>query len=65
MIVPRLARRGIKCSQKLGPHRWVVEHIHACLDHSCRLPIRYDLRSDINETFTGFAASRNQIKWFC
>jgi transposase len=67
-IVPRIARRGIDSSEKLGRHRWVVERTHAWFNRFRRLPIRYERRADISKAFTSLAASLitlNQIKRFC
>jgi transposase len=50
-IVPRIARRGIESSQKLGRHRWVVERTFAWLHRHRRLLVRYDRRTDIHEAF--------------
>lgn len=65
-IVPRIARKGIESSERLG--RRVVERTHAWFNRFRRLPIRYERRSDIYEAFTSLAASLitlNQIKRFC
>ena len=67
-IVPRIARRGIDSSEKLGRHRWVVERTHAWFNRFRRLPVRYERRADIYEAFTNLAASLitlNQIRRFC
>jgi transposase len=67
-IVPRIARRGVESSARLGRHRWVVERTHAWFNRFRRLPIRYERRADIYEAFTSLAASLitlNQIKRFC
>ena len=67
-IVPRIARKGIESSERLGRHRWVVERTHAWFNSFRRLPIRYERRSDIYEAFTSLAASLitlNQIRRFC
>ncbi|GJE71707.1 hypothetical protein CHKEEEPN_3254 [Methylorubrum podarium] len=56
-IVPRIARKGIETSQKLGRRRWVVEHTHAWFNRFRRLPIRSERRADIDEAFTSLAAS--------
>ena len=67
-IVPRIARRGIESSERLGRHRWVVERTHAWFNRFRRLPVRYERRADIYEAFTSLAASLitlNQIKRFC
>lgn len=39
-IKSRIVRRGIKSSQRLGRHRWVVEHTFAWLNRFRRLRIR-------------------------
>ncbi len=67
-IVPRIARKGIESSEKLGHRRWVVERTHAWFNRFRRLPIRCERRADIDEAFTSLAASlitRNQINRFC
>jgi transposase len=46
-ITPRIARRGIESSQRLGRHRYVVERSLAWLVGYRRLQVRYDRRSDI------------------
>jgi transposase len=67
-IVPRIARRGIDSSERLGRHRWVVERTHAWFNRFRRLPVRYERRADIYDAFTSLAASLitlNQIRRFC
>ena len=64
-IVPRIARKGIESSEKLGRHRWVVERTHAWFNRFRRLPVRYERRADIYQAFTSLAASLitfNQIR---
>ena len=41
-ITPRIARRGIESSERLGRHRWVVERDFAWLNALRRLRTRYD-----------------------
>ncbi len=41
-IVPRIARRGVESSERLGRFRWVVERTQAWLVASRKLAIRYD-----------------------
>ena len=48
-IQPRIARRGIESSAKLGRHRWVVERTLAWFSQFRRLAIRYERRADIHE----------------
>lgn len=67
-IVPRIARKGIESSERLGRHRWVVERTHAWFNRFRRLIIRYERRADIYQALTSLAASLitlNQIKRFC
>jgi transposase len=40
--IPRIARKGIESSTKLGKHRWVIERSIAWLMGYRRLTIRYD-----------------------
>ena len=61
-IVPRIARRGIDSSEKLGRHRWVVERTHAWFSRFRRLPVRYERRADIYEAFTSLAAALDWLK---
>lgn len=46
-IVPRIARRGIESSERLGRSRWVVERSLAWLLGCRRLGIRYERRPDL------------------
>lgn len=46
-ITPRLARRGIESSERLGRHRWVVERSFAWLLGCRRLGLRYERRADL------------------
>lgn len=39
-IMPRIARRGVETSERLGRHRWVVERTFAWLNRFRRLAIR-------------------------
>ena len=50
-IVPRIARRGIETSQRLGRHRWVVERSFAWLNRARRLIIRYERHADLYLAF--------------
>jgi transposase len=50
-ITPRIARRRIESSEKLGKHRWVVERTLAWFNHFRRLTIRYERRLDIHMAF--------------
>jgi len=46
-ITPRIARRGIESSQRLGRHRYVVERSLGWLVGYRRLQVRYERRADI------------------
>lgn len=66
--MPRIARRGIERSQRLGRHRWVVERPLAWLVRFRRLAIRYERRADIHLAFTTLACAfitLNQCRRFC
>jgi transposase len=41
-IVPRIARRGVESSERLGRYRWVIERTFAWLTRFRRLSIRYE-----------------------
>ncbi len=46
-IKPRIARRGIDSSERLGRHRWVVERTLSWLLGCRRLGVRYERRADL------------------
>ena len=67
-IAPRIARRGVETSDRLGRHRWVVERTLAWLNRFRRLAIRYERRADIHEAFVTLGCALicfNQINRFC
>ena len=67
-ITPRIARRGVETSERLGRHRWVVERTLAWLSRFRRLAIRYERRADIHEAFVILGCALiclNQINRFC
>ena len=67
-IKPRIARRGVDSSQRLGRHRWVVERTHAWMARFRRLVVRYERRDDIHLAFTLLGCALiclNQIRRFC
>jgi transposase len=56
-ITPRIARRGIESSQRLGRHRYVVERSLAWLVGYRRLQVRYERRADILLRFLSLACA--------
>jgi transposase len=46
-ITPRIARRGVESSERLGWHRWVVERTLSWLLGYRRLSVRYERRADL------------------
>jgi IS5 family transposase len=56
-IVPRIARRGVDGSERLGRHRWIVERTLAWFARFRRLAVRYERRADIHEAFHHLAAA--------
>ncbi|CAO3402612.1 Mobile element protein [Azospirillum palustre] len=68
-IIPRIARRGIESSERLGRHRWVVERTLAWFARFRRIAVRYERRADIFTAFHQIAASlicwRFVQRWFC
>ena len=67
-ITPRIARRGVESSQRLGRHRWVVERTHSWLNRFRRLAVRHERRDDIHLAFTLLGCALvclNQSRRFC
>jgi IS5 family transposase len=56
-ITPRIARRGIESSQRLGRHRYVVERSLAWLVGYRRLQVRYERRVDVLLGFVHLACA--------
>jgi transposase len=56
-ITPRIARRGIESSQRLGRHRYVVERSLAWLVGYRRLQVRYERHADILLGFVQLACA--------
>jgi IS5 family transposase len=56
-ITPRIARRGVESSQRLGRHRYVVERSLAWLVGSRRLQVRYERLADILTAFLQLACA--------
>jgi transposase len=48
---PRIARRGVASTTRLGRHRWKVERSLAWLLANRRLTVRYQRRADISQAF--------------
>ena len=67
-ITPRIARRGVEGSRRLGRHRWKVERTLAWMARFRRLTVRYERREDIHLAFTMLAAAlicTKQIRRLC
>ena len=56
-IVPRIARRGIETTQRLGRHRWKIERTLAWLLSYRRLGIRYERNGTHFTAFLTLAAA--------
>ena len=56
-ITPRIARRDLEDSRRLGRHRWVVERTFAWMARFRRLVVRYKRRADIHLAFATLAAA--------
>jgi IS5 family transposase len=56
-ITPRIARRGVESSQRLGRHRWKVERSLAWLLANRRLTVRYERRGDVLQAFLHLACA--------
>ena len=48
-ITPRIARRGVETSERLGRHRWVVERTFGWMIRWRRLVRDYERRLDVSE----------------
>ena len=67
-ITPRIARRGVESSQRLGRHRWIVERTLAWLARFRRLTIRYERRADLHLALATLACALvclRQLARFC
>jgi transposase len=67
-ITPRIARRGIESSERLGRHRWRVEQTLSWLHRYRRLRIRYEQRDDIHQAFLSLGCAMicfKQLHRFC
>src|ERR671927_92881 len=60
-ITPRIARRGIETSTRLGRHRWVVERSLAWLTGYRRLTLRYERSARL---FTAFLTLAAALTWY-
>ena len=56
-IIPRIARRGVETSQRLGRYRWVVERSFAWINQFRRLIVRYERHADLYRAFLTLAAA--------
>jgi transposase len=67
-ITPRITRKGIESSEKLGRYRWVVERTHARLNRYRRLKIRYERAAEIHLAFLQLGCALicwNFVQQFC
>jgi transposase len=56
-IQPRLARKGVEATHRLGRHRWIVERTFAWLSRYRRLSIRYERLVAMHEAFLHLACA--------
>ncbi|MEE1797558.1 IS5 family transposase [Streptomyces sp. JV176] len=56
-ITPRIARKGIEPSERLGRHRWTIERTMSWLAGCRRLHRRYERKADHFLAFVGIAAT--------
>ena len=56
-LTPRIARRGVETSTRLGRHRWVVERSFAWLTGYRRLTLRYERCARLFTAFLTLAAA--------
>jgi len=60
--------RGVDSSQRLGRHRWLVEHTHTRLVRLRRLAMRYERCKDIHLAFVTLGCALVcliQIRLYC
>lgn len=63
-IIPRIARKGIESSERLGRVRWVIERTIAWLSGYRRLTIRYERKASHFAAFLTLAATITCYKKF-
>jgi transposase len=56
-IIPRIARRLIDSSERLGRYRWVAERTFAWLHRNRRLLVRYERDDGLHQAFLSLAAA--------
>jgi transposase len=56
-IAPRIARRGVESSERLGRHRWIVERSLAWLLGFRRLGVRYERHAEVLSAFLRLACA--------
>lgn len=56
-IISRIASRGIERGDRLGHHRWVVEHTLAWFNQFRRFLVRYERRDDVHQAFLSLSAA--------
>jgi transposase len=61
-VIPRIARRGIESSEKLGRYRWVVERTFAWLCQSRRLSKDYERLGETSEALIYLAMTRLMLR---
>jgi IS5 family transposase len=67
-ITPRIARRGVESSERLGRHRWVVERTLSWLNRYRRLKVRYESRADVHQAFLNLGCALicwSYVQRFC
>jgi IS5 family transposase len=62
-ITPRIARRGIDSSERLGRYRWVVERSLSWLLGCRRLGVRYERRADLLQGLLHLACALICLHW--
>ncbi len=56
-ITPRIARKGIESSQRLGWHRWTIDRTMAWLAGCRGLHRRYERKAEHSLAFTSIACT--------
>ena len=67
-VRPRIARKGVDSSERLGRRRWVVERTLSWVSRFRRLAVRYERRADIHLALTVLACALicwKRLEGFC
>jgi transposase len=64
-ITPRIARKEVESTTRLGRRRWVAERTLAWLARYRRLAIRYQRREDLHQAFLDLGCALTCLNFLC